>query len=60
MSVVGDLYRDQDGATAIQYALIAGVVVLALLVGSLALRGSLASLYQGIGDQAIPVLAGES
>lgn len=43
---------DQNGAAAIQYAVVAGVLTLAVLAGSLALRGSVTDLYQGMASQA--------
>lgn len=46
------LLRDQQGATAIQYAMVVGVVAVAVLIGSLALRGEIITLYDGVGEQA--------
>lgn len=51
------LFDDQNGTTAIQYALIAGVLSVAVLAGSLALRGEITTLYEGMGDQANQALA---
>lgn len=52
MMMLNDLLRDQSGAAAVQHALVIGVVTLAVLAGSLALRGPLFDLYDSIGIQA--------
>ncbi len=52
MNVIDALAHDQHGTTAIQYALIAGILSVAVLAGSLVLRGELITLYEGVGEQA--------
>ncbi|MGI9419203.1 MAG: hypothetical protein ACR2RA_15340 [Geminicoccaceae bacterium] len=52
MTLLGILLRDQTGAAAVQHALVIGVVTLAVLAGSLALRGPLFDLYDTMGSQA--------
>ena len=52
MGLINVLVRDQHGTTAIQYALIAGVLSVAVLAGSLALRGQLVDFYHGMSVQA--------
>jgi Flp pilus assembly pilin Flp len=49
---------DQRGAAAIQYALIAGVLSVAVLSACFALRGELVDLYQGMSVQANQALGG--
>ena len=44
-------FEDQKGTTAIQYALIAGVLSVAVLAASLTLRDDVIDLYQGIGEE---------
>jgi Flp pilus assembly pilin Flp len=58
MNGIKALLRDQHGATAVQYAMIAGVLSVAVLAGSLALRGELIDLYQGMSVQANEALGG--
>jgi|GEM_PF-7061638 len=48
---------DQKGTSAIQYALVAGVLSLAVLAGSLSLRGSIVDLYEVVADNANDALA---
>lgn len=52
MNLFDSFARDQKGTTAIQYALIAGVLSLAVLTGSLALRGSTIDLYDSMANEA--------
>ncbi|MGI9511044.1 MAG: hypothetical protein ACR2QJ_17025 [Geminicoccaceae bacterium] len=47
-----DFLYDQTGVAAIQYALVAGVLSLAVLAGSLALREPLINMYDGMANQA--------
>ena len=47
-----DILSDQEGIAAIQYALVAGVLSLAVLAGSLALREPIIDLYDGMANQA--------
>lgn len=57
MHLLKALSDDQHGTTAIQYALIAGVLSVAVLAGSLALRGEITALYEGMGEQANQALS---
>jgi pilus assembly protein Flp/PilA len=43
--------RDEQGATAIEYALIAAVVAVAIIVAVEQLGGSLGLLYDGVKDK---------
>lgn len=52
MTLLESLLRDESGVAAVQHALVIGVVTLAVLAGSLALRGPLANLYDGMANQA--------
>ncbi len=56
MKLIKTISRDENGTTAIQYALIAGVLSVAVLAGSLALRGEITTLYEGMGEQASEAL----
>ena len=47
---------DQRGAAAIQYALVAGVLSVVVLAGSLAMRGSIIDLYDAVAVQATDAL----
>jgi pilus assembly protein Flp/PilA len=40
--------RQQEGASAIEYALIAGLIALAIIVGATALGGGLSTFFSGI------------
>ena len=42
--------RDESGATATEYALIGGVVSVAILGGTITLAGALDDTYQGLAD----------
>ncbi len=44
------LIRDESGATAIEYGLIAALVAVAIIIALTALGSSLDSLFQGISD----------
>jgi Flp pilus assembly pilin Flp len=52
MIAINKLIYHQGGTTAVQYALVAGLLSAAILIGSLALRGSLIDLYEGVGERA--------
>lgn len=52
MVSLNSLYRDQEGAAAVQYALVVGVLSVVVLAGCLALRAPLIELYDDMGDQA--------
>ena len=51
MAVINAFFFHQGGAAAVQYALVAGILSLAILAGSLLMRESLISLYEGVGEQ---------
>ncbi|MGI9486039.1 MAG: hypothetical protein ACR2RF_09210 [Geminicoccaceae bacterium] len=59
MILLGDLFYDQKGDAAIQYALVAGILSLAVLVGSLTLREQVVDLYTQMSSQANGALAGQ-
>ena len=44
--------RDRSGASAIEYALVAGLISVAIVAGALALGGALDNTYQDLGDTA--------
>ncbi len=50
-------YRSQSGATAIEYALIASLISIAIVVGLTATSGQVRSLYTTIGDQVTTALS---
>lgn len=52
MKLAKALFCDQHGTTAVEYAMIAAVLSVAVLAGSLALRGEIITLYEGVGEQA--------
>ena len=43
--------KDEEGAFAIEYAIVAALVALAFAVGATALGGGLNTIFQGIGDE---------
>jgi len=43
--------RDEQGATAIEYALIAALVAVAIIVAVEQLGGSVGNLFQGVSDK---------
>lgn len=51
-----NILRHQGGGAAVQYALVAALVSMAILTGTLAMRGSLIDLYQAVGTQASQAL----
>jgi Flp pilus assembly pilin Flp len=59
MTCVQRFLDDENGDAAIQYALVAFVLGLVVLAGSLALREPLVDLYASVGDQTNDVLAVE-
>lgn len=59
MTSIRNFLTDQQGTAAIQYALVAGVMSLAVLAGSLALRGSIIDLYDGMVTTASGALTGQ-
>ncbi len=52
MAFLHCLIRNQNGDSAIQYALVAGILSVIVLAGSLALREPIIDLYTGISDEA--------
>lgn len=60
MNVISVFARKQEGATSVEYAMIAGVLVVAVLAGSLLLGGEVTNLYDSMGDQAGVALGGSS
>ena len=52
MSHMRALLSDQRGDSAIQYALVAGLLAVVVLAGSIALREPLVGLYTDVADQA--------
>lgn len=57
MESLKSLICDQEGVAAIQYALVAGVLSLVVLAGSLALREPIIDLYDDMANQANDALA---
>ena len=57
MLSIEELLSDEEGVAAVQYALVAGVLCLAVLAGSLALREPIIDLYDGMASQANGALA---
>jgi pilus assembly protein Flp/PilA len=43
-------WADEDGATAIEYGLLASLIALAIVGGATALGGSLGALFQEVAD----------
>jgi pilus assembly protein Flp/PilA len=46
-------WADEDGATAIEYGLLASLIALAITVGATALGGKLDDLFQGVADKLV-------
>ncbi len=59
MTLLKGFFCDQKGSAAIQYALVAGVLSLAVLIGGITLRGSVVDLYTQMSSQANGALAGQ-
>ena len=59
MTLFRDFFCDQQGAAAVQYALVAAVLSVAVLAGSLALREPVIDLYTTMTDQASRALTGQ-
>lgn len=60
MILLKRFFSNQKGTTAIQYALVAGVLSLAVLTGSLALRGSIIGLYDDVANEASNALVNDA
>lgn len=59
MITLKGFFHDQQGAAAIQYALVAGILSLAVLLGGFALREQVVDLYTQMSNQANGALAGQ-
>ncbi len=49
-TIIGRFVRDQSGATAIEYGLIAAIVGVGIIVGLGAVRDALNGLFNNVGD----------
>lgn len=58
MDMVTKLARSEEGATAIEYALIASLISIAIIVGLLILNSSSGGMFQYIMDNIVPALGG--
>ncbi len=50
-------WADEDGASAIEYGLLASLIALAIVGGATALGGSINSLFESISETLTPVAA---
>lgn len=48
MSIISQFAKDESGATAIEYGLIAALIAVGIIVAASALGGSLANLFNNI------------
>ncbi|MFN9498315.1 MAG: Flp family type IVb pilin [Erythrobacteraceae bacterium] len=51
MTFINKLFRDEAGATAIEYGLIAALIAVAAIVGMQALGDSLATTFTNVSDE---------
>lgn len=51
MNIVAQFAKDESGATAIEYGLIAALIAVGIILAATALGGSLASLFNGISNK---------
>ncbi|TCD05229.1 Flp family type IVb pilin [Erythrobacteraceae bacterium CFH 75059] len=51
MTTINKLIRDEDGATAIEYGLIAALIAVGLIAALSSLGGSLSRTFTGVGNQ---------
>lgn len=51
MDLINRLVKDESGATAIEYGLIAGLVAVAIIAALSALGGSLTSLFTSVSSE---------
>jgi len=51
MKVVTRFFKDESGATAIEYGLIAALIAVGIITAATTLGGDLASLFEGIGGE---------
>ena len=49
-NIIKNFLRDEEGATAIEYGLIAGLVAVVIIVGASALGGGLSTMFCKIAD----------
>lgn len=47
------LLRDEEGATAIEYGLIAGLIAVAIIIAITALGGQLDTMFSGVKDSLV-------
>jgi len=52
-SLIGRFASDRTGATAIEYALIATLISVAIVLGATALGGQLGVVFQGLADKVV-------
>ncbi|RDD62687.1 Flp family type IVb pilin [Ferruginivarius sediminum] len=50
-NVIQNLYRDESGATAIEYGLIAALIAVAIIGALSTLEGGLSSIFSGVGTK---------
>jgi pilus assembly protein Flp/PilA len=50
-NVIQKLYRDESGATAIEYGLIAALIAVGIIVALTNLQGSLTGIFDAIGSE---------
>ena len=51
MKTLASFARDESGATAIEYGLIAALIAVGIIAAATALGGRLSALFNGIGDR---------
>jgi len=51
--VINRFVRDRDGATAIEYGLIAALIGIALIAGATAVGGGINGIFQGLADDEV-------
>jgi pilus assembly protein Flp/PilA len=49
MPIVSRFMKDQSGATAVEYALIAGLITLAIVAGATAAGGAVGTMFDAMG-----------
>lgn len=50
-NIIKNFWNDEEGATAIEYGLIAGLIAVALIAALGTLEGGLSSLFEKIGEK---------
>jgi len=50
-NIIKNFWNDEEGATAIEYGLIAGLIAVALITALTALQTDLSGLFESIGDK---------